>query len=338
MKKTTFLHPAGIFATSLVASLFSLSSLIAQTPTDDAASPETPQVASEPKYPEFYNDEKYAIYRDPRYAKPLPEGIFGVRTISVPEDGFHNDEDRELYVGLKGVADVLSQARSFDNLAWKLEPYSKAIFGAETTDYYGDKPLDEHFRGGVHYQDHRHTVRVFTSYPETCDVLTVCHVDGYVVFDINKTHPFHSEKQIELNGNWQVGEIARIYVFYFDSREAVEITFHADGSPRRFRRSEFADAPSNFTPLLRRPGKEAPRTDAQQQKLIVDVLKTVHPTLVLYSTVWNRDGSVAERVDEPTDVIETLSISGLEPAPFKMSEWIKETEEAVAKEAAEKTE
>ena len=137
-----------------------------------------------------------------------------------------------------------------------------------------------------------------------------------------------------MNGNWQVGEIARIYVFYFDSREAVEITFHADGSPRRFRRGEFADAPSNFTALLRRPGKEAQRTNAQQQKLMVDALKTVHPTLVLYSTVWNRDGSVAERVDEPTDVSETLSISGTPAQPFKMSEWIKEAEEA----AAEKSE
>ncbi len=330
-----FLRLGRIFATSLAASLFALSTVDAQTPTVDAASPEAPQVASEPKYPEFYNDEKLAFYRDPRYAKPLPEGIFGMRTITVPEDGFYNDQDRELYVGLKGVADVLSQARSFDGLARKLEPYSQAIFGAETTDYYGDQPLDEHFRGGVHYQDHRHTVRVFTSYPETCDVLTVCHVDGYVVFDINKTHPFHSEKQIELTGNWQVGEIARIYVFYFDSREAVEITFHADGSPQRFRRCEFADAPSNFTALLRRPGKEAQRTDAQKQKLMVDALKTVHPTLVLYSTVWNRDGSVAERVDEPTDVSEMVSISGLEPAPFKMSKWIKGAEEAVANETAE---
>ena len=84
----TFLRPAGIFATSLVASLFSLSPVDAQTPTNDAASSEAPQVASEPKYPEFYNDEKLAFYRDPRYAKPLPEGIFGMRTITVRKTAF----------------------------------------------------------------------------------------------------------------------------------------------------------------------------------------------------------------------------------------------------------
>lgn len=333
----TFLRPVGIFATSLVASLFSLSPVDAQTPPDDAASSEAPQVASEPKYPEFYNDEKLAFYRDPRYAKPLPEGIFGVRTISVPEDGFHNDEDCELYVGLKGVADVLSQARSFDGLARKLEPYSAAIFGAETTDNYGAQPLDEHFRGGVHYQEFRHAVEFFSPGLSVCDSLTVGHVDGYVVFKINKMHPWHSAEQVERDGNWQGGEIALIQVFYFDSREVVEIIFHADGSPRRFRRCEFADAPTNL-PVPLRPG-QGKQSKARQQKFYVDGLKTVLPTLVLYSTVWNRDGSVAERVDEPTDVIEMLSISGTKAQPFKMSEWIKETEEAVSQEAAsEKTE
>lgn len=337
MRKLTMrFRPAGFFATSLVASLFSLSPVDAQTPPDDAASSDAPQVASEPRYPEFYNDEKLAFYRDPRYAKPLPEGIFGMRTISVPEDGFHNDQDRELYVGLKGVADVLSQARSFDGLARKLEPYSQAIFGAETTDYYGAKPLDEHFRGGVHYEDYRHTVEFFSRGLSVCDSLTVGHVDGYIAFKINKAYPWHSAEQVERDGNWQGGEIALIQVFYFDSREGVEIIFHADGSPWRFRRCEFADAPTNL-PVPLRPG-QGKQTKARQQKFYVDGLKTVLPTLVLYSTVWNRDGSVAERVDEPTDVIEMLSISGTKAQPFKMSEWIKETEEAVAKEAAEKTE
>ncbi|MBQ9801390.1 MAG: hypothetical protein IJO40_15835 [Thermoguttaceae bacterium] len=337
MRKLTIrFRPAGIFAASLVASLFSLSPVDAQTPPDDAASSDAPQVASEPRYPEFYNDEKLAFYRDPRYAKPLPEGIFGMRTISVPEDGFHNDQDRELYVGLKGVADVLSQARSFDGLARKLEPYSQAIFGAETTDYYGAKPLDEHFRGGVHYEHYRHTVEFFSRGLGACDSLTVGHVDGYIAFKINKDYPWHSAEQVERDGNWQGGEIALIQVFYFDSREGVEIIFHADGSPWRFRRCEFADAPTNL-PVPLRPG-QGKQTKARQQKFYVDGLKTVLPTLVLYSTVWNRDGSVAERVDEPTDVIEMLSISGTKAQPFKMSEWIKETEEAVAKEAAEKTE
>ncbi|MBQ9127308.1 MAG: hypothetical protein IJY15_06060 [Thermoguttaceae bacterium] len=54
-----------------------------------------------------------------------------MRTISVPEDGFHNNQDRELYVGLKGVADVLSQAKSFDGLLQKLEPYSERQFSAK---------------------------------------------------------------------------------------------------------------------------------------------------------------------------------------------------------------
>lgn len=261
-------------------------------PTDDVASPEAPQVASEPKYQEFYNDENLAFYRDPRYAKPLPEGLFGMRTISVPEDGFHNDQDRKRYVGLKGVADVLSQARSFDGLSRKLEPYSAAIFGSETTDDYG-APLDEHFRGGVHYQDRPRVVRV--SFGQ-CDTLTVGRVDGYIVFTINKSRPFSSAEQLERSGAWQGGEIVQINVFYFDSREAVEILFHADGSPRRFQRCEFADAPTNL-PVPLRPGK-ADETEAQPNKALVDDLKTILPTLVLYSTVWNRDGSVAERVDK----------------------------------------
>ncbi|MBQ2790248.1 MAG: hypothetical protein IJE97_11480 [Thermoguttaceae bacterium] len=327
MKKTTFLHPAGIFATSLVASLFSLSSLIAQTPTDDAASPETPQVASEPKYPEFYNDEKYAIYRDPRYAKPLPEGIFGVRTISVPEDGFHNDQDRELYVGLKGVADVLSQAQSFDGLLQKLAPYSKAIFGEETTD--NDSSASPRFAAVV-YQAPSFLLR--TAAKPSSSVVIVSHVDGYILFHYNRgPRGYWKPEQIEENGNWQTGEIFEIDVFYFDRRDAIQATFFSNGSPELLTRSEFAQAPTTLCVPNRIAKKKGETSDAFAQ-----AFQREFPTRFLYSTRWDKNGSVAERVDEPIDVKKTFSFrkGSTEVFTFQL-----DGEKAPAKEtASEKTE
>ena len=318
MKKITTLRPAGIFATSLVASLFLLSTINAQTPSDDAASPEAPQLEPGQRYPEFYNDEQYAIYRDPRYAKPLPEGIFGMRTISVPEDGFHNAEDRELYVGLKGVADVLSQAEDYADLLQKLEPYSEAIFGKETTD--NDSSASPRFAAVV-YQAPSFLLR--TAAKPSSSVVIVSHVDGYILFHYNRRpRGYWKPEQIEENGNWQTGEIFEIDVFYFDRRDAIQAAFFSNGSPELLVRSEFAQAPTTLCV----PNRIAKKKD-EASDVFAQAFQREFPIRLLYSTRWDKNGSVAERVDEPTDVKKTFSLR-------KGATEEREDEKAPVKEAA----
>ncbi len=294
MKKLTILCCfVGTFATFLAANPVSLATDNAQ-PTESA---DAAQLTSEQKFPEFYNDERYAIYRDPRYAKPLPDGMFGMRTIKVPEAGFHNDEDRELYMGLKGVADVLAQANNYnDGLLQKLEPYSKAIFGKETTDYY--EPVVPRFVAVV-YQAPEFLMR--TSIKPSSAVVIVSHVDGYILFHYNKKpRGYVKSEQIEENGNWQTGEIFAIDVFYFDRRDAIQATFFSDGLPETFRRSEFTQAPS-FLCVPNRPSKKKP-TDAERVCLFNSVFEKEFRTRPLTLTRWDKNGSVVERVAEPQTI------------------------------------